>query len=141
MSRLEEIERRIQQQCDMLTTLSLQPAQGPAVAAPLAPEWRALPGLPGIFAYHVPDPDGAPGLFLNVVRMAPGTRVQGLRVQEPTRVCCLDGSYFYNGRLIGEGECHWMAPHEEQNIETPQGCTNTVLFNALPFPISLIPTP
>ena len=140
LERLHNLAARTSQQVAQLTALHLRPAQGPAITAPLGSEWQSLPGLPGIRVFHVPDPDGAPGLFISVVQMAPGTRVDGIRQDEPTRVCCVDGSYRYNGRLIQAGDSHWMAPNEEQHIETSEGCTNMALFNALPFDIPIHPT-
>lgn len=137
LARLHRIARRTQQQVEQLTALHLRPAQGPAITAPLRAEWQPIAGLPGIRTFHVPDPDGAPGLHINVVRFDAGTQVHGLRQDEPVRVCCLDGSYLYNGRLIEAGDSHWMAPNEEQHIATTEGCTNAVLFNALPFKIPL----
>lgn len=140
LERLHRLAERTGQQVEQLAALHLRPAVGPAIIAPLGSEWQPIPGLPGIRVFHVPDPDGAPGLFINIVRMAPGTHVHGIRQDEPIRICCLDGSYRYNGRLVQAGDSHWMAPNEEQHLETTEGCTNTALFNALPFQRSLPPT-
>jgi hypothetical protein len=130
-----QIASDLDRQFARLTTLTLHRADGPDVVAALAPAWQVLEGRPGVKLFHVPHPSGAPGLFMTVCAIDPGTEFEGTSIDHSQLVALLAGDLECNGQTYRPGQFLWLAPGEPANWKVRAGYLGAVLYDVPPHDI------
>lgn len=114
-------------------TLTMHNAQGGLpVVAPLGSRWQPLPGREGVRIFHVPDPCGAPGLFLTVCVTEPGAHYEGSVIDESRLLGLLEGELEHNGTVYTPGQFLWVAPGEPSTWAAEHGALVVVRYSVPP---------
>jgi hypothetical protein len=118
--------------------LTMTDDSGLPVVAPLGShKWQPLAGREGVQIYHVPDPSGAPGLFLTVCVTEPGSQYQGSRIDESRLLGLLEGELELNGRRYTPGQFLWLAPGEPSSWRSQIGSLCVVRYDVPPPDLDL----
>lgn len=128
-----DIAAALDGQMERMATLTLRDEKtGLAVVAPLGSRWQPLPGRDGVRIFHVPDPSGAPGLYLTVCVTEPGAHYSGSVIDESRLLALMEGQLQHNGTLYTPGQVVWIAPGEPSTWAAEFGALAVIRYNVPP---------
>ncbi|GAB3303756.1 hypothetical protein [Hymenobacter tenuis] len=122
-AKLEGIGSRLE------ATLCLHGDDGQDYVVPLSSAWQPLPGRPGVQVFHIPDPSGAPGLYMTAFAVEEGSAYSGSRMDESRLLVLMEGLIECNGHAYKPGEVFWIGPNESTSWHAPLVCLGVVRYN------------
>ena len=103
---------------------------------PMGAAWSAVPHAPDARVFHVPAPDGVPGLFVVLAATEFDTAATTAHTDQSRLIAVMAGEMNCNGKCYTAGQTFWLAAGEPARIHAAAGTLMIVLFGA-PLPITV----
>ena len=127
---LRDVSAKLTRVEERTTVLTLHGSDGAERPIPMSAEWSAVPHAPDARVFHVPAPDGVPGLYVVLAATALDTAATTAHTDLSRLIAVMAGEMNCNSVSYTAGQTFWLAAGCPARIHAAAGTLMIVLFGA-----------